>query len=1468
MDTIDYTKLEYGPYILEYDTEDRFNENFRYHMAEFDKLYIRRLRLPDGKGNIVYFLTDSFRSSMKILNNNNFVIPVTYKKYFYPWIGYGSFLRRRYRFNVIKERNDRVAEIKENSKLVLYPSKKLVKSRENIIFDLSDIYQAIKPTIERTPVTRLMAEFYKEFDKVIKLYTPEISTETDDKSFNNRIILLDADSFKFNIAGKLSENKNNPLFLIYLVFLRTRNLSLLDVDMDMLIVSKNVFMKFNPVKTTPNKWNIFKRALFRIMNTNLDEYTDTLSSEEKTEIEDTGKAQLITNIVKDTIKPFIKNISPSTSSVLSDAISDTIRSSAESSAKINRIIKRDQKIISKSINGKVDDNLFQKVINDKGKSIVNTSPYAGISDKKQSLLNALSKEEVSLNSNDKRIIKSYAPEIKDDVMALIKDDKKVIEEVDNAIQDNVAPMDNVKTAPVVSPRDKKIREKHKNLVLKNSTVGEILAKDTTNIPIKVDNKSSVLTTSNENVANIKFANFEKTYLEELFVKDILSAFDSLKDKSTPFYITNISVKDTSTNMDLKETWSVQLTDETKKRHTIRVDIPKFYQDRFMLIGGNKWMILKQNFYNPLVKDTNDEVILTTNFNKVTVRRKATKSLATVEKIFTLAKYTASDSIFITGDASIGNRKYVSSLEYDELSRRILKFSSGKCELIFSREYIENNMKDKIPDQILGTEFFIGMEDKNPIIINEDTGRDRNNRTISEIIEANLSEEHKAIFNSIKPKRQLMFAENKLAGQWIPVIVTLIIWIGISKALDAMDMVWTFHKGRKRLYHHPNFNYVKFSNGTLEYENSLHAELIFNGLYKIDNEHTTFESLDNGSGCDDYMKSVWGNYNGITQVKNFHEFLIDPITENVCKDLRLPTTPEGLLIHAVKLLMDNSCNSKASDNSYRVRSIEVIPSILYSCIATEYLNYVKQGRKTPLSIKQRDVIDKLIDLKTVEEYSTLNPAVEVSKTHLISTKGYRGSNSEYSYDQEKRSYDPSAIGKLSLTTSPDGNVGVSKNLVVEPTLTNARGYREPVDDINALKDVNIFAPIELLTPGSIRYDDAIRNCMANKQTQHLVPVDGAYPSLISNGFDEAVQFHLSSDFVVNAAEDGKVVEINEEVGFIVVEYESGNSQAINIKPEIVKNSNNGFYLANTLKPTVTKVGQKFKKDEVLAYHDKYFKHSKLNGLRHAIGPISKVAIMSTYNTYEDAGICTNTLANKMRTSIVYPEAATFKKNTNILKIAKIGDTVNIGDSLIKYDSSFEDNELSKYLTKLSEENKAIIEEETRNEIKAHHAGTIVDIKVYSLHHPSNLSPSLGKVVQQYFDKGNNKKKLLSKYDNSEGILKAGYLLIDSTEPVITRYNTIKNYKGIDVLIEFYIEHSDVVGVGDKICLYSANKQIVSEVIPEGYEPYSEFRPDEEISVLSSPGTIARRMTSSTLVIAAIMKIMIELKRKIKDIIKYK
>ena len=1027
-----FEELNYGAYIMDYEDNYALSENVKYAGAEFNKLHVRKVRLPEGKGNIIFLLTNTFENSIKMVStNNNFYIPASYKKFFYPQLIISQFMGRRIKIDVNKKRAERRAIINK-TKFKFYPSKIIQnRSMENIFFSTSDLFEAAVPIMKLYNPKRVYQEFFPQFTSIIKGYCPEKPSTSKDGSWDNRILLIDVEGFKFDESASLADNKTNPLFLIYLAFLRNKSLSVLNVDIDMMICCKNLFIKFNPANTTKDDWPIFKRALFRMLGSNLDNYTDKLSDGEKSELSLSAKDNIVDSIVNDTVDVYSQMISTSTKEVLANAVETQVKKNITDKAIISKAIRNDQKEIAKEIKSSnpidAGKEMFKSsLINKNMEKLASTfNSYEPLGQNTGEVIDVEEDDEIFDRPDledieDIKQIDDLEDDVKDEVNEVLTSDEEVIKVVLDEIQDKTAPLKNPKTAPINSARDKKLREEQKQLIVKNETIEQILERDASNVPIETSDKSAVLHTSNENMKKITFTNFDKTYIENLYTKDILSCFDMLKDKSSPFYITGIDIQDTSNTMNYQETWTVHLVDEVKKRHTIKVDIPKFQNDRFMLIDGTKWIILKQNFYNPLVKDTPDTVILTTNFNKVTIDRKATKSLSTVERIFSLIKKTGDNKVFTSGDSSRGNMKFISSLEYDELSRRLFKFSSNNCEIYFSRDYINDNLSDKVPKDIKGNEFYIGDENGSPILINEDTGLDRLNRTISDIIETNLSDDYASIYKSIKAPSQSMYAEGKLAGEMIPIIVTLMVWIGLSKTLDKMGIKWTFYPDLKKVPQGTTgMKYIRFANGILEYEAKIFAELILNGLSKLHPDKMQFEDFDTEIGYADYVYSQWGTYNGITELRNFYEFLIDPITKSTCKDLMLPTEPDELLIFAVKLLADNSAKSKAFDGSYRVRSIEMIPSILYSCIAAQYKSYVRSGHRIPMTLNQRIVISKLISEKTVEAYSTLNPVIEVSKTHTISTKGYRGSNSDHSYDEEKRSYDPSSVGKLAISTSAKG-----------------------------------------------------------------------------------------------------------------------------------------------------------------------------------------------------------------------------------------------------------------------------------------------------------------------------------------------------------------------------------------------------------------------------------------------------------------
>ena len=119
----------------------------------------------------------------------------------------------------------------------------------------------------------------------------------------------------------------------------------------------------------------------------------------------------------------------------------------------------------------------------------------------------------------------------------------------------------------------------------------------------------------------------------------------------------------------------------------------------------------------------------------------------------------------------------------------------------------------------------------------------------------------------------------------------------------------------------------------------------------------------------------------------------------------------------------------------------------------------------------------------------------------------------------------------------------------------------------------------------------------------------------------------------------------------------------------------------------------------------------------------------------------------------------------------------------------------------------------------------------------------------------------KYDKSNSVYKLDTLYSLPTEPL--KGSTIKG-QTCDVMIEIYVEHDDDASVGDKLVVYGASKQILSEVIPEGLEPYAESTPDEEISMFVAPSSILKRMIPAVMITAGANKVLLKLKADIKEI----
>lgn len=1292
---------------------------------------------PISQGNLIFLFSPSIEKSFEMINDET-TVPNggKYFWYFYNLLYRGTIYGKRYLYRDMKERLAIYKRVPKETNIRSYATKPIISGTEK-----RNTYYELARYYEIFNQYSSKLNAVKLVDCFWKYFTPIFKDQYG--YLDHKYVLINANNFKDFKGDKLRDQLNNPLFLIYYTLWKQFDL-IAELDIDFIIYANGKIMRFNPSKCDEKSYRIYLRELKKIysvatvpIETIAEEEINTEEEEKEEEPRVKFKSEKM-SVTKKTALPIVDKIT---------AVATKL--SASSKKKIE-----------------------QKVIH-----------------KVSSVSSTMNIDKIKDDEKKKEVVKEIQKKVEDE----INTDEDVIKEVYNTMQKEFVP----KSTSRSTARDNLLREEQKKLNIKGSTLKSIEKQK--DVDIETTDITQNVKSTNENTKIIKFNNFNKTYNDKLLNKDIMDCFTQLNNKSIKMFIRNVDIEDTSDELNYKETWTVKLEDENRNRHTIKVDIPKFLEYKFLWLGGNRKNIKNQMFFLPFVKIDKDRVLIVSNYNKFTIQRVDTKSLRGLSRIETfIQKSDSFKDYFISGNTFFENKDFITAIEYDEFGKSFRKFHKSQTTIYFSQVEAKHEMEKKMI-KIKSNEMFIGFEKGEPLILNIKTQKDKKNRGIVDIILDTMDETQLKEYKSIKTPKRLMHTQITTMKQDCPLIIMLCIWEGLSTVLKKAKIKYRLGASIRDIK--VNEDYIRFKNCYLIYEDDIESELLINGLKLLDTASHDIGEYETQEVYLPYVERKYGRINAINTLNNAYEFMLGSIEISLLKDMNLPTDIVSLCIHANEVLCDNQYDNELVQTHSRIRCNEIIPAILYDKIAKAYTPFKNSNGKKKLSIPQDCVIKEILKQKTVEDYDSLNPLLELETNHGVSTKGFRGINLEQSYSVPKRCYDDSMIGVIGPSSSPDGNVGVNRSLTMEPNIKTARGYIEvKKDNLNEVKDVNLFSPAELLIPLGVTRDDPVRTGHSVKQSRHTIPVVKSSPVLISNGSDEMCKYYLSSDFVVNAKMDGKVVENDPSTKIMVVEYKDGTHQAIDLGKKLAKNGGGGFELSNQLITNLT-VGSRFKKNDTLAWHKNFFKNDKYQGTRLCVGTLAKVAITSSYNTYEDGTFVTHGFSEKATTEMCFKKPVVIGRHSNVSQMVSVGQSINTGDPLIQFDDSFEEANINVLLNSLgdNEELKDAVISNNRNIVKSKYSGVIEEIKMYSTADLEDLSPSLQKIFKRYYDKINNRKKVLKKYNEKDGIVYCGMMINEPTGKVEpNRYGTIRGEKVNDgVLIEFYIKHQEPLEVGSKI-----------------------------------------------------------------------
>ena len=1307
----------------------------------------------------------------------------------------------------------RLNRIKNECKYIKYTYPTIDKYKNKNIYVDNHIYNKIFTMSETYNRDKAIDLLYALFDRFIN--NPNY------KGYTKKTVLIPVNEWAGDIptTSLFEFSKSiNPFSMIVRLFKKPKeNLDKL-AGMDFIFIGNNSWFKMKMEDLDMKNLNLFKTNILKIRNNDIVE--DNVP-EDKDDI----KTRLISKI-EDLTGIEVNNVSR-----VQD-VDPTVPYKAE-------IKDQPKLIVAKGITGAdqvIDPTKIEKPTEDKiNQSVENIVDYTK---------NAEEAEKEMDNSVD---LKELILQAKND-------------------QDDTFKISATRKARMDDLNDKFLKEK-----IANSTIAELVATEDT--PLQSTDLSKNVETIDDEWANLKKPNFEADYNIDA---DIVKCLHSLsQNKDVPMSVIDVSMEDRSTSEDSIITYTVHLEDSLGKRHTLRFDMPKIINKRFLRLRGNDKIIPGQLINLPIIKTDEDTVQVVSNYNKIFITRygqvgKINQSTNALIRALTKLKENNyklevkdDNDIPTPSKIDLGNNakisaKYELPAEYVELSKIFNKITTSDGRVYyFNRDELIHKLEEKKVKVESDQGFMVvGItKDNQPITVPEEG--------VSSSLINHLGI-HKYAYTFMKPGARMTYSQASILNSKIPLIVVMAYTAGLTGALNAAGIEYNLSEKRPT----NTKNYFRFNDGFLSFNDNYapDAALLVNGLAVINTQEYSLTDIDTKAMWLDVLDD-FGGRNRADGLDSFANLMMDPITVEVCKTYKLPTDYIEVLAYASSLLTTNKFNRHTDITGNRFRTNERLVHFLYKALATSYgmyLREIKNNRKdAKMTMKQSAVIDMALSDVTTSDLSKLSPLLELESANTVTFKGLSGMNSDRSYSLDKRTYDNTMINKLSMSTGFSATVGINRQATINMGIESTKGYIKSGGELDRMSDANTLSITEALTPFGTTRDDPFRTAMTFIQTsKHGMRTNSQDPLLVTNGADQALPYLTSDTFAHKTKWDAVVEEVNDDYMIIANKSNRSEKEFIDLREKVEKNSDGGFFI--TIKLDLAKnykKGQTIKPGEIIAYDkDSYSDKVGVGNLAYNIGTLTKVAIMHTDKGFEDSAIISQDLSEKMASEIVLQVDVLMDAKDIDIQCVEIGKPLHEGEVIMSYRAALEDQDATDIINKMvsknaGNESKELMDEIGKIKVKSKVTGKLQDIKIYSTIPTSEMSKSLAAFVNKYNAPIDKMKSKLSKL----GIDASQY----GTSGVLPAVGKLKHAEG-KVLVEFYIKYYDKMSVGDKLVYFSALKGVVKEIFPEGKEPYSEYRPEEKVHSFLPVGSVNARMVTSVLTLGAINKVLIELDRHVKDI----
>lgn len=886
--------------------------------------------------------------------------------------------------------------------------------------------------------------------------------------------------------------------------------------------------------------------------------------------------------------------------------------------------------------------------------------------------------------------------------------------------------------------------------------------------------------------------YDSQYIKHVMKKDMIACVKHIQKAGV--IVRNHTVEIDHSALGTYENHTLELKPIGGAPSTVRFRLPVVKEDGTFISSTNKYSMRKQRIDVPIRKVAPDSVALTSYYGKTFVGvspKKANSSLAWIEKKLNEA-VALEETGFIrqVNPAKVFNNYFEAPFIYNALADRYKTIVTQSFTLYFNQKDIESLVDESVIKSYTKNNCVICGLTKRKEIITVD---------FDDVFTIHREQGPSTVIASIFQLLQLPamsapvdFSELKVYAKVIPVGFVLAYQLGLWNLMKFLAAKYRTVEPRKQVNLQDDEYMIRFKDVTYVFSRKNRKEsLILGGLLEFEKDLRRYNSADFDSR-DVYLNildSTSFSAIYVRELENMDALFVDPITEQMLKEMNEPQTFKGLLIRATELLTIYH-HPDTNDMKYqRIRGYERMAGFVY----TELTRSIRQFKgkniagRSKIDMSPWQVQNLVLKDNTVKLVEDINPIQNLKEQEVYTYVG-EGGRSKDTMSRDTRSYGKSDLGVTCEATVDSSDVGVNAFLSANPQFSSMRGGVKPGV---AGDPAQLLSTSALLAPGIMR-DDGKRVNFASIQNSHVVACNEYEQARLRTSYDYVIGARNSDMFCFVAKQDGVVKSINDKG--LIVEYADGELKGVKLGRIFGKAE--GSVYPHEVISTVKSVGEKFKAGRCLAYNSGFFEEDALvkGTVVYKTAKYVTVALVETNQTHEDSCAISPELSKSLTAPTSKIKSVTVGFNQNLREVVKIGQVVGPRTPVMIIE-----DEITAGLDIFDDQSIETLKRYSNQTPFAGCKGIVEKIEVFYHGDKQDMSSSLKKLADQ------SDKELADSLRSSNEAVYSGSVNDD--------YRVEGTPLALDKAeIKIYITRKTTQGTGDKLILANQCKSEVSQVLP--------------------------------------------------------